>query len=123
MSNRAQRVAGVMKRELAQLLARRLRDPRLTGLVSVTDVEVSNDLSVAKVYVSILETGETREQTLRALESASGFVRSELAHALGLREVPEIRFKFDDSIERGSRVEELLRKIERGEPVGDEEEA
>lgn len=121
MKIRPERVARLMRREVAEILARRLRDPRLGGMVSVTDVEVSPDLSAARVYVSVLESGEARARVFAALESAVGFVRRELAPRLGLREVPEIRFVADDSIERGARVEELLRRLERGEPVGDEE--
>ncbi len=121
MISRAQRVAGLMKRELATLIPRRMRDPRLQGLVSVTDVEVTEDLSLARVYVSILEGGEVRRRALEALEHAAGFVRSELAPRLKLREMPEIRFQFDESLERGARVDELLRRLERGEnPAADE---
>jgi ribosome-binding factor A len=123
MSTRAARVAELLKREVALILDRRLRDPRLRGLVSVTDVEVTGDLSLARIYVSVLEGGETRAHALAALKRAAGFVRAEVAPVLGLREVPEIRFVFDDSLERGARVDELLRRIERGEPVGEDEEA
>jgi ribosome-binding factor A len=112
-----------MLREVADILSNRLRDPRVSRWVSVTDVEVTDDLSMARVFVSILSTEQDRAQTFKALEGAVGFVRRELAPRLGLREVPEIRFMLDSSIERGARVEELLRKIQQGEPVddGDEE--
>jgi len=109
-----------MKREIAGILARELRDPRVSSMVSVTDVEVTKDLSFARVFVSLLAEGEERERTLVALQRAAGFVRHQLAPRLGLREVPDLRFVHDASIERGARVEEILRKIERGEPVGDE---
>jgi ribosome-binding factor A len=90
-------------------------------MVSVTDVELTNDLSFARVFVSVLESGESRERVLQALEHATGFVRSALAPQLGLREVPEIRFVLDDSIERGARVDDLLRRLERGEnPAADD---
>jgi ribosome-binding factor A len=112
-----------MQREIADILANRLRDPRLGAMVSVTDVEVTPDLSFARVYVSVLPQGENRERALAGLQHAAGYVRRELAPRLGLREVPEIRFLLDDSIERGARVEELLRRIERGETVEGEEEA
>jgi ribosome-binding factor A len=88
----------------------------------VTDVEVTDDLSFARVYVSVLETGEARERALAALSRAAGFVRRELSPRLGLREVPEIRFELDESIEKGARVDELLRRLERGEPIPDEDE-
>jgi ribosome-binding factor A len=119
---RPERVAQLMRREIAEILEHRLRDPRLSRWVSVTDVEVTGDLSLARVYVSILPVGAERQHSLEALESAAGFVRRELATRLGLREVPELRFLLDRSIETGARVDELLRKLERGEPIEDEEE-
>ena len=122
MRIRPERVAQFMRREVAEILEHRLNDPRLQGLVvSVTDVEVTHDLSSAKVFVSVLETGEARERALAALQSAVGFVRHLLSSRLELREVPEIRVLHDTSIERGARVEEILRRLQRGEPVPDEE--
>jgi ribosome-binding factor A len=121
MSNRPERVAHLMRREIAEILQRELRDPRLGTMVSVTDVEVTRDLSFARVFVSILDTGAGRDQALVALQRAAGFVRHALGPRLGLREVPEIRFVHDESIARGARVEELLKKLERGEQVGDDE--
>lgn len=122
MRIRPERVAQFMRREIAEILEHRLNDPRLQGLVvSVTDVEVTQDLSSAKVFVSVLETGEARERALAALQSAVGFVRHLLSSRLELREVPEIRFLHDTSIERGARVEEILRRLQRGEPAPDEE--
>ena len=123
MSNRPERVAQRMRREIAEILQTRLRDPRVTAMVSVTDVEVTHDLSMARVYVSIMPDGPERTRTLEALQSAAGFVRHELAPRLSLREVPQLRFVLDTSIERGARVEDLLRRLARGEPVDDEENA
>ena len=123
MRIRPERVGQMMRREIAEILEHRLRDPRLTSMVSITDVEVTQDLSFARVYVSTLQVGEERERLLEALKAAAGFVRHELRPRLGLREVPEVRFEIDESIERGARVDEILRKIERGEPLEDEEEA
>jgi len=120
---RPERVAELMKREIAGILARELEDPRLSSMVSVTDVEVTQDLSFARVFVSTLSAGEERARELAALQRAAGYVRHLLAPRLGLREVPELRFVHDTSIERGARVEEILRKLERGDKVegeGDE---
>ena len=122
MSNRPERVAERIKREAAEILENDLRDPRVHGIVSITDVAVTPDLSMARIYVSTLAQGEERAQMLKALESAAGFVRRRLAPRLGLREVPEVRFLFDDSMERGARVDFLLRKIAEGEPVPDPDE-
>jgi len=121
VSNRPERVAHLMRREIAEILQRRLRDPRITAMVSVTDVEVTHDLSMAQVFVSVMPEGPERDRSLAALQSAAGFVRHELAPRLGLREVPQLRFVLDTSIERGARVEDLLRRINRGEPIEDEE--
>ena len=120
MRIRPERVGQMMRREIAEILEHRLRDPRLASMVSITDVEVTPDLSLARVYVSTLQSGEERERLLEALKAAAGFVRHELRPRLGLREVPDVRFVLDESIERGARVDEILRKIERGEPIEDE---
>ena len=120
MRIRPERVAQMMRREISDILTR-LRDPRLHTMVSITDVEVTNDLSMARVYVSCLETGAARDQVMDALAHAAGFVRHELAGVLDLREMPEVRFLLDTSIERGARVEEILRKLERGEAIPEED--
>lgn len=121
MRIRPERVAETIKREMAEILSRKLRDPRLGGMISVTDVEVTPDLSMARIFVSVLAEGAEREQTLQALTRSEGFVRHELAPRLGLREMPSVRFVLDTSIEHGARVEELLRKLAQGEPIPDEE--
>jgi len=123
MRIRPERVAHMMRREIADILEHKLRDPRLTSMVSITDVEVTQDLSFARVFVSTLHGGAERERLLGALNDAVGFVRHELRPRLGLREVPDMRFVFDESLERGARVDEILRKIERGEPIEDGDDA
>ena len=123
MRIRPERVAQRIHREVADILERRLRDPGLSHWVNVTGVEVNHDLSLARVFVSVLHQGEERERTLEALRRASGFVRHELAVRLDLREVPDIRFQLDTSVEKGARVDELLRRLERGEPLADEDES
>jgi ribosome-binding factor A len=123
VSNRPERVAQRIKRETADILETTLRDPRLGSMVTVTDVEVTHDMAMARIYVSILEEGEARDQAMKALASAAGFVRRQLAPRLGLREVPELRFVLDTSIERGARVEDLLRRLAEGETLPDDEES
>ena len=110
-----------MRREVAEILETKLRDPRLASTVTVTDVEVTHDLSFARIYVTILGDPSHRAAGMAALQHAAGFVRHELGGRLGLREVPEVRFEYDESLDRGQRVEDLLRKIERGEQVEDED--
>ena len=121
MRIRPERVAQMIRREIADILEHRMRDPRIAALVSVTDVEVTSDLSFARVFVSVLAEGEELDRTLATLSKAAPFARRELAPRLGLREMPEIRFELDNSIQRGARVDELLRKLRDGEPIPDEE--
>ena len=121
MRIRPEKVAHLMRREVAEILQQKLRDPRVSAMVSVTDVEVTNDLSFARVFVSIMGKPEERASTLQALAHAAGFVRHEVGARLGLREVPEVRFVHDESLDRGARVEDLLRRLHDGKPVEDEE--
>ena len=98
-------------RELvAELLAQRVRDPRVEG-VTVTGVEVSRDLAVARVYYSVMGGAEAQRVAQRGLENVGGYLRREAGRRLRLRSTPELRFVFDASLERGARLEELLRDI------------
>ena len=121
MKIRPERIAHLMRREIADILQRKMRDPRVSAMVSVTDVELTHDLSMARVYVGVLADGQERDRVLEALRNAAGFVRHELGSRLELREIPELRFEIDNSIERGARVDELLRRIHEGKPIEDEE--
>jgi len=114
--HRANRVAEAIKKEVAQMLRDELKDPRI-GFVTVTSVEVSQDLRHAKIFFSIYGSGVEKEQSLKALNSAQGFVRSELGKRLRLRYTPEIIFRFDESIEHGARIMELLEEVQG--PKGD----
>jgi ribosome-binding factor A len=106
-SQRAQRVADQIQRELAPLLRDEVKDPRV-GRVTVTAVEVSADLSHAKVFFTHLAGAEQAEEAVRALQHTAGFLRSELAHRLGLYTVPQLHFAYDDSIEEGLRLSQLI---------------
>ncbi len=106
---RAARVSDQMKEEIADILMRKIKDPRI-GFVTVTDVEVSDDLRNAKVFVSIY--GEDKERTLKGLDSAVPFIRSELGKRMRMRFVPELIFRFDAAVEQGAHIMELLRVIE-----------
>ena len=121
MRIRPEKVAHLMRREVADILERKLRDPGLVSTVTVTDVQVTHDLSFAKIFVTVLGDSAARTQAMEALKRATGFVRHELGDRLELREVPELRFEYDVSLDRGQRVEDLLRKIEKGEDVKDED--
>ena len=121
MKIRPEKVAHLMRREVADILERRMRDPRIGSTVTVTDVQITHDLSFARIFVTVLGDEATRERTMETLKGATGFFRHELGDRLELREVPELRFEYDDSLDRGHRVEDLLRKIERGERIGGED--
>lgn len=111
---RVGRVGEQIKKELSQIIQTELKDPRI-GFITVTGVEVTNDLSQAKVYLSVLGSEEQKEETLKAIARGTGFIRSELGKRMRLRHTPELVFKFDASIEYGSRIEALLEQINRGE--------
>lgn len=110
MTHRAEKVERFIKDELSQILQREIRDPRI-GFISVTDVEVSADLRHARVFVSVLGDSSAKAASMAGLQSAAGYIRRALGTRLQLRHTPEITFKLDESIERGSRVMELLGEV------------
>jgi len=109
--SRTQRVADFLRRELAQLIQFEVRDPRV-GLVSVTDVDVSRDLSHAKVYVTVVDndTADEAKEVIDVLNKAQGFLRSAIAKDSNMRTVPRLRFIFDASIGRGQHLSALIHK-------------
>ncbi|SER52737.1 30S ribosome-binding factor RbfA [Psychrobacillus sp. OK032] len=108
MSMRANRVAEQMKKELGEIIGRKLKDPRI-GFVTVTDVAVTGDLQQATIYITVLDGN--RADTLKALEKAKGFIRSEIGQRIRLRITPELLFEFDESAAYGNRIDDLLRQI------------
>jgi len=104
--SRSDRVAGQLRRELAQLIQLELKDPNV-GFISVSDVEVSRDLAHAKVYVTVFDTAAA-PATLRALQRAAGFLRSRLGQELRIRNMPELHFLHDTSVETGQRIDRLI---------------
>lgn len=111
---RVGRVGEQIKKELSHIIQSELKDPRV-GFITVTGVDVTNDLSQAKVYLSVLGSEEDKANSLKALDKAAGFIRSELGKRIRMRHTPELLFKFDTSIDYGSRIEELLQKLNEGE--------
>ena len=108
--SRTQRVADQIQRELAALIQREVKDPRV-GMATVSAVEVSRDLSHAKVFVTIFNGGENQEEireSVKVLNNASGFLRSKLGQRMKLRIVPTLRFHFDDSLSRGNYLSNLI---------------
>jgi ribosome-binding factor A len=109
-STRQRRVQEMLVHEVAEILRREIQDPRI-GFVTITDAEVSPDLRHARIFFSVLGEPEKREETTKALNRAAGFVRSEFARRAQMRYVPDIRFQFDSSVERGARIHELLAQV------------
>ncbi|WP_454190608.1 30S ribosome-binding factor RbfA [Paenibacillus sp. Marseille-Q7038] len=108
---RTGRVSEQIKKEISLLIQTELKDPRV-GFVTVTGVDLTNDLSQAKIYLSVLGDEEQKNNSLKALHKANGFMRSELGKRIKFRHVPELIFKIDESIEYGSRIEKLLTEID-----------
>jgi ribosome-binding factor A len=106
-SQRAQRVGDQVQRELAQLLRDEVKDPRV-GRVTITAVEVSPDLSHAKVFVTHLAGRDHADEAVQALQHTAGFLRSALSHRLNLYSVPQLHFAYDDSIESGMKLSQLI---------------
>lgn len=115
---RIDRAAEDIKREIIAII-RELKDPRIQGMLTVVKVEVTNDLSFAKVYVSAMEGLDTAKASVKGLKSAAGFMRREIANRLHLRKAPELSFVADDSIAHGMEIVKMLDTITRGEDSAD----
>jgi len=112
---RARRVADQIQRELADLIRSEINDPRIS-LLTITDVEVSRDLAHAKVFFSTLKA-EERTVATEVLTAAAGFLRAEIGHRMRLRIVPQLRFEYDDSIERGMQMDALIEAARRDDQI------
>jgi len=111
MAHRIQRVNSLIRQEISELLQRQVKDPRLGNFVAVTEVSLSPDLRYAKVFVSCIGSEEEKQTTLSGLIAASGFLRNQLAKRLRLRRIPELNFHWDDSIERGAHLLQLIDEV------------
>jgi ribosome-binding factor A len=113
---RSERVSDQIKHEIADILMRKIKDPRV-GFVTVIDVEIADDLKNAKVFISVY--GGDKQESLKGLKSATPFIRSELGRRLRMKFIPELLFRYDSTIERGAHIMELLRSIEEGKEKKD----
>jgi ribosome-binding factor A len=111
MAHRIERVNSLIRQEISELLQRQVKDPRLGNFIAVTEVSTSADLKYAKVFVSRIGTEEEKQETLSVLASASGFFRKELGRRMKLRYTPELSFQWDDSIERGDHILQLIDEL------------
>jgi len=107
---RVGRIGEQIKKEISQLIQYELKDPRI-GFVTVTGVDVTGDLSVAKIYISIMGSEEEMKSTFIALEKAKGFLRTEVGKRIRLRHTPELVFKLDESIAYGNKIEKILQNL------------
>lgn len=115
MSLRNERVRKTLMKEIADIIQKELKDSRIQGVISVTDIEMSHDNSYAKVYYSVFASDTEKEQTIKAINENTPKIRYEVGKRVRLRLTPELKFIPDDSLERGSNVSQLIDKISKGE--------
>jgi ribosome-binding factor A len=118
MTARTDRIDQLLRQEIGAILSKDVQDPRI-GFVTVTDVETAPDLSVARVWVSVIGQPAERAQTMKALHHALPFVRHELGSRIRIRRIPELQLRGDDTVQRGTRVLQLLAELEAGGVVTD----
>ncbi|HZP26787.1 MAG TPA: 30S ribosome-binding factor RbfA [Dehalococcoidia bacterium] len=116
MSRRLERLNTLLREELSELIRRRLKDPRVAEFVSITQVEVSPDLEVARVHVSVMGSQEDKTSTMTALTAASPYLRRELNGRITIRRIPRLQFELDETIEAGARLLDLINQVNRDEP-------
>lgn len=114
-SNRPVRVAHEFQREISSLLARGLKDPRITGFITVTGAKMSPDLKEVVAYVSVHGEEAVRNETMKGLAAAAGYLQREAARAIGLRYTPHLRFVYDGSVAEGDKIDRLLREAKEKE--------
>ena len=121
MSRRVDRVNELLRLEISQLLARQVKDPRLSGVITITEVRAAPDLRTALVLVSVMGDDETKKTALAGIQSAAKFMRRELRDRVSLRYVPFLSFTLDDSLETSDRLMGMLNQIHLDQSDGDTE--
>lgn len=111
MVERTDRLNSLLKEVLSEVIQRDVRNPHVNHLLSITRVEITKDLHHAKVYISVIATPEQKEETLKALQSAAGFIAVNASKKVTMRYFPELTFKLDDSVDKHMRIDELLNEI------------
>ena len=109
-SNRMSKIDEELKKEISSIISLELKNPHLTGLISVSKVKTTPDLKYARVYVTMINE-KSKKENLSILKQSSGYIRSAIAKKINLRYTPELVFEFDDSLEYGSRIDEILKVI------------
>ncbi len=115
MNERVERIRKALIKELSDIIQHKIKDPRIKGIISVIDVELSPDYKYAKAFISIFGSDETKEEIMEAIEDSASFIRGEISRRIRLRHTPELKFMLDESLEKGRRINELIDKISRGE--------
>ncbi|MDI6604866.1 MAG: 30S ribosome-binding factor RbfA [Thermoanaerobacteraceae bacterium] len=111
MQYRSGRLSEEIKREISKMIFEEIKDPRISPMISITDINVTKDLRYAKVFISIYGNNEEKKNTLDGLKSAAGFIRRELGKKIKMRYTPELIFEIDDSIEYGAHISEILKDL------------
>jgi len=122
MSRRVLRINQLIRDELSLILQRKVQDPRLQHMVSITRVSVTNDLGHAKVYISVMGTEEEKKEVFEGLKAASSFLRRNLGPRLATRYIPVLSFQRDDSLEQGAHILELMNRVASANADSDGEE-
>ena len=115
MNSRGERIRKTLIKELSDIILHKVKDPRINGIISITDVELSQDYKYAKIYISIFGESETKQEIMDAIEESGSFIRGELGKRIRLRFTPELRFYLDESVEKAQKINDLLDKISKGE--------
>lgn len=110
-NKRINRISEEVKKALSEILYNGLKDPRVTSMTTITDVKVTKDLSYANIYISVLGDEKEKKDSIKGLESAKGFIRSEIGRKVDLRHVPEPVFHLDETLEHASHISELIKKV------------
>ena len=113
MSVKIERIASMLEKEISYILMTEVKDPDIK-FVTVTNVKLASDLGYAKIYVTVLDQNK-KDETLRSLKAARGFIRRELANRVEIRHIPELDFVYDESIEYGKKIEDILEEIHKDE--------
>ena len=118
MTYRVERLNSLLRQEISDLIQRYVKDPRLGTFVSVTTVEISRDMRYAKVFISRYGTDEEKADTLKALASASGYIRHELGERLKTRRIPELSFRLDNTMEKAAKIQKIMNRLSSEEKPG-----
>lgn len=111
---RVQRIGEELRRVISDIIRSKIKDPRIPEIISVTNVIVTNDLSFAKIFVEIMGTKEEQEEALEGLNSAKGFIKKEISGEVKLRQMPELIFILDETLDINQKMEELIEEVKHG---------